>query len=127
MVLVDAWGMPGSGKSALLVRAPAEIAAPADVALRYRFSCDDRPDLDPDRQAVADYGLFQAFAARLAEEVGRTLEPAEGSREARLIQDFELAYDEARISGAQVNAKAIRALLERQGLRTSGRSTTARR
>lgn len=106
MTIVDAWGMPGSGKSALLLHAPGLIAAPNDIVLRYHFSSEDEHPADPDKQLVADYAVFQAFVGRIAEEIGRTLEPAEDSREARLIREFELAYDDARVSGAQISAKA---------------------
>jgi len=104
-VVADLWGVPGSGKTALLAQLKVTVASPADLWLRCFFSTDDQSLADEDAQAVADYAAFQAFAARVAEEVERVLQPEPESREARLLSDFQLAYDEARVSGAPISVK----------------------
>ena len=106
VAVADAWGIPGSGKSAFGMHARAALAAPSDVVLRYRFSSEDAILGDASAQEVSDYYAFRAFAAQVAEDLVRALDPEADSQEERLLEAFMIAYDQARISTAQVSAKA---------------------
>jgi hypothetical protein len=105
VAVADTWGIPGSGKSALLAQMGTALAAPNDLWVYYRFSTEGRVAAEESEQTVADYAGFQAFAARIAEDVAAILAPAPESREARLLQNFQLAYDEARLSSGAINIK----------------------
>ena len=102
--IADTWGIPGSGKSALLAQMRTALAAPNDLWIYYRFSTEGLAT-DESEQTVADYAAFQAFTARIAEDVTTLLAPEAESREARLLQNFQLAYDEARLSVGAINIK----------------------
>ena len=106
VAVADAWGIPGSGKSAFGRHAKTVLGSPGDVVLRYRFSSEEAILGDADAQAVSDYHAFRAFAAQVAEDLKRQLDPKADSRDERLLEAFMIAYDEARISTARVTAKA---------------------
>lgn len=103
--MADLWGIPGSGKTALLKQAKTELATPADLVLHYGFSAEERKADDSDARAIADYGAFQGFAAWVGEELKEKLEPEPGSREERLLNDFDDGYDRAQLPIAPVEVK----------------------
>jgi hypothetical protein len=105
VVVADTWGMPGSGKSVLLTHMTSAVTAPNDLWVCYRFGTEGCVAADGSEKTVADYAAFQAFTARIAEDVTTLLAPKDESREARLLQDFQRAYDEARLSAGEVNIK----------------------
>jgi hypothetical protein len=105
VAVADAWGIPGSGKSALLAHMPTAVAAPNDLWVCYRFSMEGRVAADESEQTVADYAAFHEFTERIAKDVTTLLAPKPESREERLLQNFQLAYDEARLSTGPINIK----------------------
>ena len=97
VAVADMWGLPGSGRSALIAHAKTTLAAPGDLVLRYRFATEDQVSADADARAVTDYAAFRVFADQVARDLKLVLEPSSDSREQRLFEDFDLAFDQAHI------------------------------
>lgn len=107
--MADLWGIPGSGKTALLEQAKKELAAPADVVLHYRVTVEERGDEEADARANRDYGTLQGFAAWVGDELKQQLAPQPGSREESLLAEFAESFDRAQIPRAklEVTMKAV--------------------